>query len=75
LEKQRNQRLVGLTPGVNFTNIFRAAFVPIFLRQKITNLKCKHKKTVLETFVRKSRMQNVGEIDRRSQSNQTFFFL
>jgi hypothetical protein len=27
--------LVGLTPGVNFNNILRAAFAPIFLRQKI----------------------------------------
>jgi hypothetical protein len=30
--------------GVNLTNILRAAFVPIFLRQKSTNSKCKYKK-------------------------------
>ncbi len=32
------------SPGVNFTNILRATFGPIFLRQKNTNLKCKYKK-------------------------------
>jgi hypothetical protein len=32
------------SPGVNFTNIIRAAFAPIFLRQKSTNLKSKYKK-------------------------------
>jgi hypothetical protein len=30
--------------GVNLTNILRAAFAPIFLRQKTTTLKCKNKK-------------------------------
>jgi hypothetical protein len=30
--------------GVNFTNIVRAAFAPIFLRQKNLNLKFKYKK-------------------------------
>jgi hypothetical protein len=30
--------------GVNFTNILRAGFAPIFLSQKSTNLKCKYKK-------------------------------
>ncbi len=42
-------------PGVNFTNIIRAAFAPIFLRQKSTNLKSMYKKVSRETFVRKSR--------------------
>ncbi len=41
--------------GVNFTNIIRAAFAPIFLRQKSTNLKSKYKKVSCETFLRKSR--------------------
>jgi hypothetical protein len=31
-------------PGVNFTNNIRAAFAPIFLRKKSTNLKSKYKK-------------------------------
>jgi hypothetical protein len=30
-------RLVKLTQGPNFTNILKAAFAPIFLRQKCTN--------------------------------------
>ncbi len=37
--------------GVNFTNILRAAFAPIFLRQKTTNLKCKSKKAAHKIFV------------------------
>jgi hypothetical protein len=39
--------------GVNFTNILRAAFVPIFLRQKRTHLKCKHKKLCVKLFCTK----------------------
>jgi hypothetical protein len=34
------------TPGVNFTNIIRAAFAPIFLRQKSLILKSKYKKVL-----------------------------
>ena len=40
--------------GVNFTTILRAAFVPIYLRQKSTNLKCKYRKAAQKTFVQKS---------------------
>jgi hypothetical protein len=32
-----------LQAGVNFTNILRAAFVPLFLPPQSTNLKCKYK--------------------------------
>jgi hypothetical protein len=52
-----------LTPVVNFTNILQAAYAPIFLRQKSTNLKSKYKKALRKTFVRKSCAYNVGEID------------
>ena len=34
-EKAAHIMLVKLTPGVNFTNILRAAFAPKFIRQKI----------------------------------------
>jgi hypothetical protein len=40
--------------GINFTNKLRAAFAPIFLRQKSTNPKSKYKKAPHKTFVRKS---------------------
>jgi hypothetical protein len=36
--------------GVNYTNILRGAFAPIFLRQKSTSLRCKNKKSANETF-------------------------
>jgi hypothetical protein len=39
------------TPGVNFTNILRAAFAPNSFRQKITNPYCKHLKAVQRTSV------------------------
>jgi hypothetical protein len=61
-------------PGVNFTNILRAAFAPIFLRTKSKNLKSKYKKASYETFVRQSRAYNVGEIDTRSQFYQLLKF-
>ncbi len=38
-------------PRVNFTNIISAAFAPIFLRQKSTNIKSKYKKVSCETCV------------------------
>jgi hypothetical protein len=38
----RKKQKTSSTLGVNFTNILRAAFAPIFLLQKITNLNCKH---------------------------------
>ncbi len=41
---EKKQRLVRLTPCVNFTNILRAAFAPIFFHQKSTNLKYRYKK-------------------------------
>jgi hypothetical protein len=41
---------LGSNAGVNFTNILRAAFAPIFLRQKSTNLKCKNKQDGLDQF-------------------------
>jgi len=41
--------------GVNLTNILRAAFVPIFFRQKNTKPNCKYKKAAHNTFEWKSR--------------------
>ncbi len=38
-EKDTRQMLVKLTKGVNFTNISRPAFAPIFLHQKSKNNK------------------------------------
>ncbi len=43
-----------LLPWVNFTNILQAAFAPIFLPQKSTNLKSNYKKASRETFVQKT---------------------
>jgi hypothetical protein len=43
----------------------RAAFAPIFLRQKSTNLKFKYEKAAHKTFVQKRSAENVGEIDQR----------
>jgi hypothetical protein len=51
--------------GVNFTNILSAAFAPVFLRQKSTELKCNDTKVVYETFE-----QNFGEIDSRAVTNE-----
>ncbi len=51
---------------VNFTNILRAAFALIFLRQKSTNLLprfTKYKKASRKTFLRKTRAYNIGKID------------
>ncbi len=59
------KRLKNTALGVNFTNILQAAFAPIFLSQKSTNLKSKYKKALRKPFVRKSRAYNVGEIDTR----------
>jgi len=39
-EKRAHKMLMKLTPGVNFINILRTPFAPIFLRQKITKPKC-----------------------------------
>jgi hypothetical protein len=39
---------------VNFTNILRAAFPPIFLHRKSIEQNFKYKKTALETFVQKA---------------------
>ncbi len=43
-QKLSVKMLVKLIQGVNFTKILRAAFAPIFLHQKNTNLECKYKK-------------------------------
>ncbi len=51
-------------PEVNFANILWATFVPIFFCQNRTNLKCTYKKAAW-----KSVAYNVGEIDRRRQTN------
>jgi hypothetical protein len=67
-----NKMLLKLTQGVNFTNILIAAYAPIFLRQKTTNLKCKNKKAASKAFVRKRHASNVGEIDQRSQFHHYF---
>ncbi len=41
----------------------KAAFLPIFLRQKSFNLKFKCKKDASKYFVQKSCLKNVGKID------------
>jgi hypothetical protein len=43
-----------------------STFAPIFLHQKSSKLNCKYKKALFETFVWKSQVQNVGEIDHSS---------
>ncbi len=48
--------LVGLTPGVNFTNILRTYLCQYSSAKRSSNLECKCKKGSLETFVQKSRM-------------------
>ncbi len=48
--------MVKLKPCVNFTNTLRGAFVPIFLRQKSTNIKSKHQTAEGKTFVQKIRV-------------------
>ena len=48
--------------GDNFTNIFAAAFVPVFFRQNIQS-------KTQNTFVQKMHGQNVGKIDTRSTSS------
>jgi len=50
-------------PEVNFTNILRASFLPIFFCQKITKPNCNYRKSVQNTFVLKSCSKNVGKID------------
>ncbi len=47
-----------LLPGVNFTNILRATFVPKSFCQKITNPNCNHIKAVQKTFVHKKLLVN-----------------
>jgi hypothetical protein len=42
-----------ISTNVNVTNILRAVFAPIFLRQKSTILKCKFKKVASKTFAQK----------------------
>ncbi len=42
---------------------FHQHFNSSFCAQESTNLKCKHKKATLKTFIRKSRVRNVNEID------------
>ncbi len=55
--------LVKLTPAeVNFTNILRAPFAPIFLRQRIANLKCSHKKASRETFNEKAARKMLAKL-------------
>jgi hypothetical protein len=54
IQKAAHKMLVKLTPRVNFTNILLAAFAPLFLRQKSTNLKSQYKKALRETFVQKA---------------------
>ncbi len=47
--------LVGLTTGVNFTNILQAYLRKYSCTNKQLNLYCKHKKALHVTFARKSR--------------------
>ncbi len=62
-----------LTPGVNFTNILWAAFAPKSFCQKITNPNCKHMKGAKRTWVWKSCLQNIGEIDSHTKVICTAF--
>ena len=48
------QRKFFWTPVVNFTKILQAAFAPISLSQKNTNLQCKYRKAAVKTFVKKN---------------------
>ena len=58
--KQPNENVSKLTSnfhhcqGVNFINILRAAFAPIFLCQKITKPNCRQKKFSAQEYWRKS---------------------
>ncbi len=52
--KAARRMLMKLAPGVNVTNILGAAFMPIYLRQKSTNLKCKYNTYSCKTFVWKA---------------------
>ncbi len=56
-----------LTPGVNFINILRLPFAPIFLHQKITKPKCYQRKAAQFAFVQNICTLNVDEIDYRCQ--------
>jgi hypothetical protein len=58
---------------VNFTNVLRAAFAPIFLPQKRKYLKRKYKNVATETFVQKSCTQNVGEFGHNVAISETFY--
>ncbi len=52
-----NNNYAYVMPGgktFNITKILRAAFAPIFLCQKSTNLKCKYLKVTGKTFEQKS---------------------
>ena len=54
-DKRSSIKDVALTPaGVDFTNILRQAFLPIFFRQKTNITNCKCRKDVLNTFVSKA---------------------
>ncbi len=48
---------------VNFTNFLWAHLHKYSCAKKSSNLKCKYKKALRKTFVRKRRASNVGEID------------
>jgi len=52
-----------LRPVVNLTNILGAAFGLIIFHQKITKPNCNKRKAGQNTFVQKSCLWNVGEID------------
>ncbi len=71
-EKAARKMLVKLTPGVNFTNISRAAFAPISLRKKKFKLYFKHKKALRETFMQNRHGLNVGDIGPWCQCQQHF---
>jgi hypothetical protein len=48
-----------VSSGVNFTNILRAPFAPIFLCQRSINLEFKFQKDTCTTFVRKKVAQKM----------------
>ncbi len=52
-EKAALKMLAKLTQGVNFTNILRAAFAPVFLRQKNISTKKLRAKLLYETAAHK----------------------
>ncbi len=61
-----------IAPGVNSTIFLRAAYVKIFLCQKITNLKCTYKKAAIETFIWKAASKCWLNLQQEFQADNNF---